>query len=107
MIWPKMSMLLSLRPQLDMSPLLYCHLSQSFKDSCFFTVSFKRAIFLLILLLMLILKMTFFLNVKIIHAHFREFRILRTFLKNQFYHTEVTSKNILLFGAFSMLPEIH
>lgn len=101
MIWPKMSMLLSLRPQLDMSPLLYCHLSRSFKDSCFFTVSLKRAIFLLIL------QMIFFLNVKIIHAHFREFRILRTFLKNKFYHTEVTSKNILLFGAFSMLPEIH
>lgn len=27
--------------------------------------------------------------------------------KNQSYHTEVTSKNILIFGIFSTLPEIH
>ena len=56
--------------------LLYCHLSWNFRTSQFFTCILKRCL-LLILLLMLKSKMIFFLNIEIIHAYFKDFKIFR------------------------------
>ena len=76
-IQPDMSVVLKLGAQSDTSPLLYCHLSWNFKNSHFLTCSLKGSVFLLILLLMLNFKTIFFLNIKIIHAYDRDFRVFR------------------------------
>ena len=80
-------------------PPVYCHLSWNFRTSRSLPVSWND-VFLLVLLLMLKSKMILFLNIEIIHAFFRDFKIFRKVKKLKLHHTEVTSKNVLIFGIF-------